>query len=83
MVVSPFAIHFVLNHTFDTAKRRDDLMTIFNVLCCSKYFSWLDLFSRDPTFTTGRIFVRGFLQLVAKHCANSSTTLAFHFNTKI
>ena len=35
MVVSPFAIHFVLNHTFDTAKRRDDLMTIFSALCCS------------------------------------------------
>ena len=26
----------------------------------SLYFGWLDLFSRDPTFTTSRIFVHGF-----------------------
>ena len=28
---------------------------------CSKYFSWLDLFYCDPTLTTSRIFVHGFL----------------------
>ena len=27
---------------------------------CSLYFGWFDLFSRDPTFTTSRIFVHGF-----------------------
>ena len=26
----------------------------------SLYFGWLDLFSKDPTFTTSRIFVHGF-----------------------
>ena len=41
---------------------------VLNQLCCSLrtsrfcslYFGWFDLFSRDPTFTTSRIFVHGF-----------------------